>query len=195
MSTQTIFALLAGVITIANKIPYLRDIFKRKTTPHSYSWLIWTLLQGTGVFVMLADGAGPGVVSLIASTVLCAVIFILSLRYGTKNITTFDTVCFVGALLATGVWFFLHDALLSILLVSAIDALAFLPTFRKSYVEPYSETPSMYLLAGVAEGFALLALTNFTVVTSFYLISLVITNPLCAGIIWYRRAQLKNKAL
>ncbi len=48
----------------------------------------------------------------------------------------------------------------------------------------------MYLFAGIAEGFALLALTNFTVVTSFYLASLVITNPLCAGIIWFRRVRV-----
>ncbi len=141
MTLQTIFAGLATVITLANKIPYLVDIFRLKTTPHSYSWLIWTMLQTTGVSVMLSSGAGAGVASLVASTVLCAFIFLLSLRFGTKNITTFDTICFVGALGATGVWFFLHDALLSIILVSAIDLVAFLPTFRKSYEEPYSETP------------------------------------------------------
>lgn len=190
MHLNTVFAVLATVIALANKIPYIRDIYRLKTTPHSYSWLIWTLLQVTGALVMLGSGAGAGVASLLAGGVLCGFIFLLSLRYGTKNITTFDTVCFVGALLAMSVWFLLHDALLSILLVSAIDLLAFLPTFRKSYEEPYSETPVMYLLAGVGEGFALLALESFTFVTSFYLITLVITNPFCSAIIWFRRARI-----
>ncbi len=192
MSTHAFFAILATTIALANKIPYIADIYRLKTTPHSYSWLIWTLLQGTGALVMLSGGAGFGVASLLAGTVLCAFIFLLSLRYGTKNITTFDTICFIGALIATGVWFFLHDAFLSILLISAIDFIAFLPTFRKAYEEPYSETPIMYLFAGIGEGFALLALTNITFTTSFYLITLVITNPLCAGIIWFRRAKLNN---
>ncbi len=192
MNVNTIFAVLSGVIAVVGKIPYVLDIFKLKTTPHSYSWLIWTLLQGTATFVMLDSGAGAGVVSLAISTVLCAFIFTLSLSSGTKNITTFDTVCFIGALLATGIWFFLHDALLSILLVSAMDALAFLPTFRKSYVEPYSETAVTYLFAGVGEGFSLLALANITVITSFYLISLVITNFSCFVLIWVRRVKINH---
>lgn len=190
MPLQTIFAILATAIALANKVPYITDIYRLKTTPHSYSWLIWTLLQVTGALIMLSGGAGFGVASLLAGTVLCGFIFLLSLRYGTKNITTFDTICFVGALCATGVWFILHDAVLSILFVSAIDLLAFLPTFRKAYVEPYSETVSTYFLSAVAEVFALFALGSVTFTTSFYLISLVVTNSACSGIIWFRRTHL-----
>ncbi len=194
MNTQTIFAVLATVLSISCFLPYLRDIFRRKTTPHSHSWLIWTLLQATGVLAMVHSGAGGGVASLIVGAVLCAFIFLLSLRYGTKNITVFDTVCLFGALIAIAVWLFLHNALLSIIAVSLIDLLAFLPTFRKSYVEPHSETISTYILSAGADGCAILALSTLSVTTSLYLITLLITNSICAGIIWFRRAHIRNIA-
>lgn len=187
---STIFATLSAVIGIGSFVPYIRDIFRLKTTPHSYSWLIWALLQGTGALAMLSAGASWGALSVTIGSVLCISVFLLSLRYGTKNITVFDTICFSGALLATAVWFFLHDALFAIVLVSFIDLLAFLPTFRKAYAEPHSETTATYVLSGIADGLALLALGVFSVATSLYLCTLVITNFACAGVIWFRRTEV-----
>lgn len=189
MNAQAIFAALSAVIGIGSFAPYIRDIFRLKTTPHSYSWLIWALLQGTGALAMLSANAGWGAVSVTIGAVLCASVFLLSLRYGTKNITVFDTVCFIGALATTAIWFSLHDALLAIVLVSLIDLLAFLPTFRKAYAEPHSETMATYVLSGIADGFALLALGTFSVTTSLYLFTLVVTNFACAGILWFRRQK------
>ena len=194
MNVQTIFATLSAVIGISSFVPYLRDIFRLKTTPHSYSWLIWGLLQGTGALAMISSGASWGAASVTIGAFLCTSVFLLSLRYGTKNITLFDTVCFIGALLATAVWFSLHDALLAIVLVSLIDLLAFLPTFRKAYAEPYSETTLTYVLSGIADGLAILALATFSVTTSLYLFTLVVTNFACAGILWLRRARLWSQA-
>lgn len=190
MNFHTIFAALSAIIGIGSFVPYIRDIFRLKTTPHSYSWLIWALLQGTGALAMLSAGASWGALSVTIGAFLCASVFLLSLRYGTTNITAFDTVCFIGALLATAVWFSLHDALLAIVLVSLIDLLAFLPTFRKAYVEPHSETTATYVLSGIADGLALFALGAFSVTTSLYLFTLVITNFACAGIILFRRAEM-----
>ena len=190
MNFQAVLALFSGVISIASFVPYIWDIFRLKTTPHSYSWLIWALLQGTGALAMLGAGADFGAISVAIGAVLCTSVFLLSLRYGTKNITVFDTVCFSGALIATAVWFSLHDALLAIVLVSLIDLLAFLPTFRKAYAEPHSETTATYVLSGIADGLALFALGAFSVTTSLYLFTLVVTNFACAGILWFRRARM-----
>ncbi|MDO8620236.1 MAG: hypothetical protein Q7R64_02710 [bacterium] len=190
MTLQTIFALLSAFVAVASFVPYIRDIFRLKTTPHSYSWLMWAILQGTTALVMVDSGAGVGVASVTVGASLCTFVFLLSLRYGTKNITRFDTVCLAGALFTTSVWFIFHDGLLAIILVSLIDLLAFLPTFRKAYEEPYSETTSTYFLSGVSDGLALFALVTVSVTTSLYLVTLVITNFSCLGIILFRRARV-----
>lgn len=195
MNAQTIFAMSASVLSVVSTIPYIVDIFRLKTTPHVYSWLIWTILQTTGVFAMLSGGAGIGVMLVIVSAGQCMFVFFLSLRFGTKNITAFDTFCFFGALAAMCIWFFLHNALLSIIAVSVIDLVAFFPTFRKAYVAPQSETASMYFLGGIACLLALLALSDFNVVTSLYLITVLASDIACAVMIWARRAELRSRTL
>ncbi len=186
MKTQLIFAIFSSILSILCFIPYLRGIYKGKTKPHSYSWLIWTILQTIGVIAMFKGGAGIGIASLSIGVILCGFIFILSLKYGTKNINLFDKVCLVGALLAIVAYLFLNDALISIIIITITDFIGFLPTFRKSYKEPETEKASSYALSSISSVFALLALSIFTLTTSLYLVSLIITNGLCAILIIIR---------
>jgi hypothetical protein len=187
MDLKVFLAAASSVVGIACFIPYIRDVFRRKTKPHNYSWLIWTLLQSIAVVAMLGGGAGIGVASLAIGAMLCAFVFFLSLRYGTSNITVFDKICLAGALLATVVYVFLQDAFLSVLVVTFTDLIGFLPTFRKAYEEPYTETPSTYALSSLSSLLALGALASFTFTTSIYLTTLVITNATCALVIVRRR--------
>ena len=192
MNLQTIFTTLSVAIGIGSFVPYIRDIFRLKNTPHSYSWLVWTILQVTGALAMLASGAGlAGASYLLIGALLCVSVFLLSLRYGTKDITTFDTVCLIGALVATSVWFFLHDALLSIILVSLIDWIAFMPTFRKAYEEPLTETLSMYALSGVAQLLSLASLAEYHFTTTLYLITLASANAVFVVMVLIRRRRTR----
>jgi hypothetical protein len=181
------FAAASSLVGIACFVPYLRDIFKRKTQPHSYTWLIWTLLQTTGVMAMLAAGAGIGIASLAIGAALCGFIFLLSLYYGTRDIKIFDTVYLIAALGVLGIYIFLRDPLFSIIAVAAIDFIGFMPTLRKAYVDSYSETASNYVLSAFSSLLALGALRVVSVTTTLYLVSLVITNGVCAAIIITRR--------
>lgn len=189
MSIKVIFAVVSSLIGISCFIPYIVDIFKGKTKPHSYSWLIWTILQTTGVIAMSSGGAGVGVMSLAIGAILCGFVFFLSLFYGSNNINIFDTICLIGALISIVIYFFLKDALLSVIVVAITDIIGFLPTFRKSYEEPNTETFSTYILSLISSLLALRALSVFSLTTSFYLISLVLTNGLCALIIYTRRRK------
>jgi len=192
MSLKFILAVLSSIIAVSCFIPYIIDIFKGTTKPHSYTWLIWTILQTIGVVAMLKGGAGLGIASLSIGAVLCAFVFVLSIFYGTHNIKLFDKVCLVGAFIAIGSYFFFRDPLLSVLIVITTDLVGFLPTLRKTYEEPNTETVSTYLLSSLSSFFALGALSIFTFTTSIYLISLVITNLICALVILYRRKVLNR---
>jgi hypothetical protein len=183
MAIQFAFAVLSSLVGIACFIPYLWDIFKHKTQPHSYSWLIWTILQITTVVAMLKGGAGIGIASLAIGAPLCGFIFFLSFHYGTHNIKVFDTICLIGALIAICVYLFLHDPLLTVIIITITDFIGFLPTLRKAYEEPNTETLSNYVLSSFSSLLAIGALQRVNVTTSLYLISLVITNGICAMII------------
>ena len=78
MNLQTIFSTLSVAIGIGSFVPYIRDIFRLKNTPHSYSWLVWTILQVTGALAMLASGAGlAGASYLLIGALLCVYVFLL----------------------------------------------------------------------------------------------------------------------
>lgn len=189
MNLHLFFAITSSLVGIVCFAPYIRDVFLRKTEPHSYTWLIWTILQSIGVVAMLSGGAGIGIASLTLGALFCGFIFILSLKHGTQNIKTFDKICLMGALIAIGIYFFLHNALLSVIVVTLTDFIAFLPTFRKAYEEPKTETASTFILSSSSNLLALGALTIVNLTTSLYLISLVITNAVCALIILTRRKK------
>ena len=172
--------------------PYLRDIFSRKTTPHIYSWLVWTILQMTAAVAILQQNSFYSALGVIGLGLVSLVVFILSFRYGTKNITFFDKLCLIGALISIGIWIFTENATISIILVSIIDFIGFLPTYRKVYQEPYSETLFLYILSGLSNFFSLLSITVYSIESSLYVGSLVITNIIMVCITLIRRKNYGN---
>ena len=189
ITIKIFFGLVAGIVGALCFIPYFRDIFLYKTKPHIYTWLIWSLLQGTSVFIMLYGGAGIGILPFLIGTILCGSIFFLSFKYGTKNITLIDTICLIGALVALILYIFLHDPVASIILVALIDFIGFIPTFRKSYFEPKTETASTYLVSAISSVLAISALLNYSLITMLYPITLILTDMTCWFIIVLRRKK------
>ncbi len=172
-------AAIASLLSIACFIPYLRDIFRGTTKPHPYTWIVWALLQAIVVGAMWRAGAGLAVAPMAIGAALCLFIFVLSLRYGTKNITAFDAVCLGGAFVAGAAYVVFANPLASVVLATGTDALGFLPTLRKVIAEPVTETASTHLMSGTANGFAIGALARFTAVTLLYLSVIMVLDFLC----------------
>lgn len=184
------FASLSAIVSVLCFIPYIRDIYKGNTKPHAYSWLVWAILQGVGGVIILSEGGKFGALSILIGSALCFLIFFLSFRYGTKNIKVFDKICLVASLISIFIWFFLKTPFYSVILISIIDFVGFLPTLRKSYLEPETETILTYELSVLSALLAILSLSDFSFVTSFYLISLTVTNSSCAIIILLRKKNI-----
>jgi hypothetical protein len=93
-----------------------------------------------------------------------------------KYIKKVDIYCFVGALGAILLWTLTANPIYSIILITLIDALGFMPMLRKAYENP--ETESMWggVLAAAKFIPALLALEAYTVTSALYPASLVLTN-------------------
>jgi hypothetical protein len=141
---------------------------------------------------MYNNGAGIGALALAIGALFCGFVCLLSIKFGTKNISSFDTICLIGALLAIVVYAFLHQPLLSVILISLIDFAGFLPTLRKAYHEPYTETLSMYALFTLSGIFSILSLSAFSFITAFYPVTLVVINTIGTLMIWIRRKQIKS---
>ena len=187
MNPKLVFLIVSLLFQIIAYIPYFRDMFKRKTQPHTYTWLIWAITQGVAMAGVWYGEGGLGALNLLFGVVAVLTIFFFSLKYGTKNITKSDTVIFILALLAIVVWWQLKQPLISVIMVTLIDIFAFYPTVRKTYEEPWSETPFTWFFFSLSTLLALFALSKFSFMTSAYLITITAMDMILVAIIMYRR--------
>lgn len=189
---KLIASLVAVGLTVYGYFPYFRDIFRNKTKPHLYTWLIWLITQGTAAVAIWLGGGNYAVFSFIIGTVLVALVVLLSFKYGTKNITQSDTCAFIAALLAIAVWWGLNNPLPAVLMVSAIDGIGYIPTFRKSFAEPWSETLSFWLIMAAVDILIIISIADYNLLTITYPATLAFANISVWSICFFRRKALQN---
>jgi uncharacterized membrane protein YfhO len=184
-------ALIAALLIFVAYIPYIKDIFKGKTKPHIYSWFISALVTLIAFGLQLSDGAGWGVIPTFIAAMAGFIIFALSLNHNNRSsITKSDTFFLLTALLATGLWLIAAQALLSVVIISLIDILAFAPTFRKSWSRPDQETVSSYAVNAIRFTVATVAVQRYSFVTVIYPLSQALCDGLFTLFLLLRRRSL-----
>ncbi len=176
MDYKLIFAIISTIIGTASFVPYFRDILRRKTKPHVYTWLIWALTQGTATFAIIHGGGGIGALEFVFGTTFVFIVFLFSLKYGSKNITKSDTFLLIVALIAILVWWQLNNPVLSVVMICVIDVLGYIPSYRKCYEEPWSETLITWISFVVGNMLALAALREYNILTMSYIVTISIAN-------------------
>ena len=187
-----IIAIIASLLSFIGFIPYVRDIFKKKTKPHLYTWLIWGITQGTAAVALLYGGGKFGSISLIVGIVFVSIICLLSFKYGTKDITTSDKIVLVLALLAIVIWWQLDNPLIAVLMVSAIDGAGYIPTIRKSFKNPWSETLSFWVIMAAVDLLSLVANAEYNFLTVAYLTTLSVANVAVVFVCFFRRRVIQK---
>lgn len=195
MDYKLIIAIIAASLVVIAYIPYFKDIFARKTKPHLFTWLIWGITQGTAIAALLHGGGKFGSISLIVGAILVFVVFLLSFKYGTKDITTSDRFILISSLLAIVVWWKLDNPLAAVLMISAIDGMGYIPTVRKSFKDPWSETLSFWGIMTIICFLTIFANAEYNLLTVTYLLVLFIANLSVFLLCFFRRrtiTQLKK---
>lgn len=68
-----------------------------------------------------------------------------------------------------------------------IDLVAFLPTLRKTWIHPKTETPLLYFTNVLRHILMLISLQAYNVATVLHSIVMITTNTLMTGMILFRR--------
>lgn len=170
------FAAIAAVLAIIGNIPYIVDIFKGRVQPHAYTWFVWTLVTSIVFFGQLAKGAGIGALPTAASGIFTLLIFLLSLKNGFKHIAGIDTLFLVLALAGIVPWIVTNDPTISVVIAVAIDLTAFIPTLRKTWLDPSTESPLLYGSNVLRHILALLSMQTYNVATTLHSIAMLATN-------------------
>ncbi len=191
MIIKPILASIATVMAIAGNVPYLSDVLKKKIQPHPYTWFVWSIVSMVTFFGQLAKGAGVGVIPTGVAEFFTVIIFFASLRYGFKNIKKIDTYFLIIALLGIIPWILTKDPTVSVIIVVAIDLIAFIPTLRKTWVQPTTESSWLYRMNVARHALTLGALQAYNVVTMLHSVAMIITNTMMS--LFILKGSLKRK--
>lgn len=187
---RMIMSFFAALASILGFVLYAKNIFALKTKPHIYTWAVWILTQGTAAVALVYGGGGWAALGMFVGVAVVTIVFLLSFKYGTTNIRTTDTIALVTALVAIIIWWQLNNPLLAVLMVSTIDGIGYIPTFRKTFEEPSTETRAYWFYALLNSSFSILALAEFNMLTLSYLITITVAN---AGM-WFMLLVLQRKS-
>lgn len=192
MDFHVLMAVVAGVLTLASVVPYIRDMLKGTTRPNIVSWGIWCLVQAIFAAAQLAEGASLSVVLPIAEVGTVGLIAILGLvGYGYKKYGKIDIACLVLALLAIALWQTTGDPMLALIFSVAADVLAAVPTWFKAYKDPKSETISAYALVALSAIAAALSTTIIDVPNLLWPANIFFGNTLVVLLILLGRRRTK----
>lgn len=165
---QVVLGIVAVVIGLVGYLPYFVDIIKRQIKPHAFSWLIWGILQFVVFFAAANKGGGAGTWAIGAPAALNIAIFIMALFVGEKQITKVDKASLVAAFAGIVLWAATANPLSSVVLLTCVDVLGFIPTLRKAYARPNEESVSVFAFSAVSFGISLLALQSLSLTTALY---------------------------
>ncbi len=193
MTIQDIFGVVSVVFAAAGYGAYIYTVLKGRTKPHVFSWAVWGVLVFIVFLAQLSKGAGAGAWATGFSAVAYFVIAGLALKRGEKHITRGDWVAFIGAICAVPVWYFTHDPLWAVLVATAIDGMAYYPTFRKTFLKPYEENYFIHLMDALKWVIAFFALSDFSLTTLVYPAFIFMADSGLAAMILWRRLRVASK--
>ncbi len=160
-----------------------------------YSWSLWGLLTILLVALQIKGGAGSSIWVTVSAGLLCGGVVLLSVKDGKRDITKSDTLVAILSLIAIGFWWFANQPIISMLLVIIADGLAFIPTVRKSWQQPYSETLSLYVTNALRFFLALAAVESYTFLSASWTLFWVLLNALFSLMLVVRRRQLGRETI
>lgn len=166
---KIIASILATCLAITAYLPYLIAMFKGKNKPHLYTWISIFLVTAIVAYIQLIGGAGVGAIPTIIGAGIDGVILFYCFRFGTKDIVFMDKVCLAITILGVLAYIALRNhPVVSLAIVTIAEVVSFIPTFRKTRNDPYSESLPSYYLLMVKLGLILIALQKYNLLTASY---------------------------
>lgn len=182
LDLTVLFVIIASLLAIVGNTSYLKDALAGRVKPHPYTWFIWSIVSMTTFLGGLAKGAGIGAIPTGIAEGFTIVIFLISLKYLFKDraqhIRAIDNYFLVLALLGLIPWALTKDPTISVVIMVGIDIVAFIPTLRKTWMQPETEKPLLYGMNVGRHILTLLSLGSYNIATTIHSVAMICTNTL-----------------
>lgn len=158
------FVFIGAAFSVAGALGYIRDVLRGETAPNRVTWIIWGVAPLIAFVIEVQEGAGlASVMTLVIGLVPIAVL-VASTRNAQAmwNLGPFDITC--GAMSVFGLIVWLASSQPTVGLVAQVlaDTVAALPTLRKAWTNPETESAAVFYAGAANGGITLLTLNQWT---------------------------------
>lgn len=189
---KTIFIVVSSILAIVNILPYIRDVYHRKTKPRIISWFNWTVLTAIASAASFSDRQYASAILTLLASIETLTVVILGWRFGDKRFALFDIGCQVAAGTGLILWLIFNTPAIAIIATIGIDFIVSLPTIKHAWEKPQEETAITFLLGSLAAAFTFMAANNHKITAIAFPLYLVTANFFIAAIIYGRKSVRKT---
>ena len=183
---------MSAVISIAGSVAYIRDTISGKTKPNRVTWSMWALAPLIGTAAALYAEADIWATSRIFLAGFLPLIVFSASFVNPKSywkLTTFDLLCGACSVLALLLWIGIDSPRLAILFAALGDGFAAVPTIRKAWKNPETETGLTYLAGFIAVVLIIPSIPKWDIENSAFQIYLLIANSFLLFSVYRKRLR------
>jgi hypothetical protein len=184
---------LSAFLSIAGSSVYIRDTLKGTTKPNRVSFSMWALAPLVGTAAAFSIHADVWVIiRIFLSGLMPLLIFFASFINPQSywKLSLFDLLCGVCSVFALVLWLFVDSARTAILFAALGDGFACIPTLRKAWLYPETETGISYVTSFFSVLLVIPSITIWNIENSAFQIYLLIANALLLFAIYRKKIYL-----
>lgn len=186
------FVYLAVLVNFIGGFVYLKDTLTGKAKPNKVTWFLWALAPLIAFAAEIKQGVG--IISLMTFSVGFYPLLIFIASFFSKKsewkLGAFDLICGALSILGLVLWFITKEAEVAILFALLADGLAALPTIKKSFYYPETESASAFIGGTIGGGLTLLTLKNFDLAHLGFPLYIFIVNAILASLIRFKLGKI-----
>lgn len=183
---------IAGLLALLQIIPYVVSIFRGQTKPERMSYFIWLIVDIIAIASYISAGATTTIWAGLIFTLTGFLVFILSIKYGMGGFSPFDGICFLLAIVGVIIWVTSKDPILALYFMTFVGFIGYLPTIKKVYIMPKTESTVSWSLAASASILNLFALTTLMPHIAIPVLCSAISQGVVAWLLIYPSTRFKH---
>ncbi|HQU00025.1 MAG TPA: hypothetical protein PLG60_05920 [Acidimicrobiales bacterium] len=182
------FVYLAAGLSALGAYGYVRDTVRGTTAPNRVTWSLWGVEGVLAALNEVQQHVGLAAIMTLMLGLVPFVVVAASFRnpQGVWSIGPFDVVCGLISLAGLVAWFFVHEATVALVTFVVADQIAALPTLRKSWLVPETESPRVFFLGALNCFITILTLRALTTAGVLFPGCIMVMDFVLAGLIFTR---------
>jgi hypothetical protein len=169
---------IATILPLVGGITYIRATLRGETAPNRVTWTLWGIEPLLAFIVERQQHVGlASVMSLVLGVIPIAVV---AASFKDPNavwsLGRFDFACGLVSIVGLIVWITANQPTVGLISFVLADAVAALPTVRKAYRSPESETAASFLAGALYSAITLMTLTKWTTAGGLFPLSILLMN-------------------